>query len=192
MNLFISTQPRCAVTTSQRPNELCDRRIWIRRKREREKLENDRASIIMYREREDVPAWVLPGLSPPLPSLSMEPSLGAQPLYNTSMGAARSCVGTQTKQSNSIQMSFIGMRKHTFTLPKQVSTTIQKKVKNIKTVVGEHIYSWRGTTFCKQSYIPSVLMYMLYTGYRVAAIQKKQSRSNVFSSVYMCSSSGGH
>ena len=50
-------------------------------------------------------------------------------------------------QFNSIQMSFIGTRKHTFTLPKQVSKTIQVTIgkNNKKTVVkGEHIYSWRG------------------------------------------------
>ena len=48
-------------------------------------------------------------------------------------------------QFNSIQMSFIGTRKHTFTLPKQVSKRYRKVKNNKKTVVkGEYIYSWGG------------------------------------------------
>ena len=46
----------------------------------------------------------------------------------------------------SIQMSFIGLRKHTFTLPKQVSKRKENK-NNKKTVVGnirEHNIIYRG------------------------------------------------
>ena len=60
-------------------------------------------------------------------------------------------------QFNSIQMSFIGMRKHLFTLPKQVSKYNKVfKMGNIYTVGG-------GTALCKQSHI--VWFCTVYTGY---------------------------
>ena len=80
----------------------------------------------------------------------------------------------------SIQMSFIGMRKHTFTLRKCQNTIKQLKMENMHTVGGGTMCKQSYVTLCR--YIQSIKLFgtnsrFLFSQYNLNSIQKHGSSS---------------